>query len=57
VTGAEAIYLSGSQCLSIFHQDSPDSYTEIADIPANGGQTPSVKHFYERTGLLGRYSF
>ena len=44
------VYVSGSQGLSIFHQDSPDSYTEIADIPTNGGKTstyvPSVKQFY-----------
>jgi hypothetical protein len=44
------VYVSGSQGLSIFHQDSPDSYTEIADIPTNGGKTstyvPLVKQFY-----------
>ena len=44
------VYVSGSQGLSIFHQDSPDSYTEIADILTNGGKTsayvPSVKQFY-----------
>jgi hypothetical protein len=44
------VYVSGSQGLSIFHQDSPDCYTEIADIPTNGGKTstyvPSVKQFY-----------
>jgi hypothetical protein len=44
------VYVSGSQGLSVFHQDSPDSYTEIADIPTNGGKTstyvPSVKQFY-----------
>jgi hypothetical protein len=44
------LYVSGSQGLSIFHQDSPDSYTEIANIPTNGGKTstyvPSVKQFY-----------
>jgi hypothetical protein len=44
------VYISGSQGLSIFHQDSPDSYSEIADIPTNGGKTsvyvPSVKQFY-----------
>lgn len=44
------IYVSGTQGLSIFHQDSPDTYTEIADIPTNGGKTsvyvPSVKQFY-----------
>ena len=44
------VYISGSQGLSIFHQDSPDSYSEIADIPTNGGKTsvyvPAVKQFY-----------
>jgi len=44
------VYISGSQGLSIFHQDSPDSYNEIADIPTNGGKTsvyvPAVKQFY-----------
>jgi DNA-binding beta-propeller fold protein YncE len=33
------IYVSGIQGLSIFHQDSPDSYSEIANIPTNGGKT------------------
>lgn len=33
------LYISGSQGLSIFHQDSPDTYTEIADVPTNGGKT------------------
>ena len=44
------IYISGTQGLSIFHQDSPDMYTEMANIPTNGGKTsiyvPSVKQFY-----------
>jgi hypothetical protein len=44
------VYISGSQGLSIFHQDSPDSYSQIADIPTNGGKTsvyvPAVKQFY-----------
>jgi hypothetical protein len=44
------IYVSGTQGLSIFHQDSPDIYTDIADIPTNGGKTsfyvPQVKQFY-----------
>jgi len=30
------VYVSGTQGLSIFHQDSPDTYTDIADIPTNG---------------------
>jgi hypothetical protein len=33
------IYISGTQGLSIFHQDSADTYTEIANIPTNGGKT------------------
>jgi DNA-binding beta-propeller fold protein YncE len=33
------IYISGTQGLSVFHQDSPDSYTEILEIPTNGAKT------------------
>ena len=33
------LYVSGSQGLSIFHQDSPDSYTQLIDLPTNGGKT------------------
>jgi hypothetical protein len=44
------VYVSGTQGLSIFHQDSPDTYTDIAEIPTNGGKTsfyvPQVKQFY-----------
>lgn len=44
------IYISGTQGLSIFHQDSPDNYREIANIPTNGGKTsfyvPQLKQFY-----------
>jgi hypothetical protein len=44
------VYVSGTQGLSIFHQDSPDTYTNIADIPTNGGKTsfyvPQFKQFY-----------
>jgi hypothetical protein len=44
------VYISGTQGLSIFHQDSDDAYTDIADIPTNGGKTsfyvPQVKQFY-----------
>jgi hypothetical protein len=44
------LYISGSQGLSIFHQDTPDTYTEMANIPTNGGKTstyvPSVHQFY-----------
>jgi hypothetical protein len=44
------VYISGMQGLSIFRQDSPDVYTEIANIPTNGGKTsfyvPQLKQFY-----------
>lgn len=44
------VYISGSQGLSIFHQDSSDKYTLIAQIPTNGGKTshyvPQVGQFY-----------
>lgn len=33
------LYVSGSQGLSIYHQETPDSYTEVARIPTNGGKT------------------
>lgn len=36
---AKLLYVSGSQGLSIFHQDTPDRYTEIARLPTNGGKT------------------
>jgi hypothetical protein len=46
----QRIYVSGTQGLSIFHQDSPDNYTEIANIPTNGGKTsyyvPQVHQFF-----------
>jgi hypothetical protein len=44
------LYLSGSQGLSIIHQDTPDTYTEMANIPTNGGKTsiyvPQVGQFF-----------
>jgi DNA-binding beta-propeller fold protein YncE len=44
------VYISGTQGLSIFHQDSRDAYEEIANIPTNGGKTsfyvPQVGQFY-----------
>jgi len=44
------IYVSGTQGLSVFHQDSPDSYTEILRLPTNGAKTsflyPSLKLFF-----------
>ncbi|WP_446744200.1 YncE family protein [Silvibacterium acidisoli] len=36
---AKLLYVSGSQGLSIFQQENPDSYTEVARIPTNGGKT------------------
>jgi hypothetical protein len=46
----QRVYVSGTQGLSIFRQDSPDSYTEIANIPTNGGKTsyyvPQVNKFF-----------
>ena len=33
------VYISGSQGLSIFHQDSPDKYSELLNLPTNGGKT------------------
>jgi DNA-binding beta-propeller fold protein YncE len=46
----QRVYVSGTQGLSIFHQDSPDKYTEIANIPTNGGKTsyyvPQVHQFF-----------
>jgi hypothetical protein len=46
----QRVYVSGTQGLSIFHQDSPDNYTEIANIPTNGGKTsyyvPQVHQFF-----------
>jgi hypothetical protein len=44
------IYISGTQGLNIFHQDSTDKYSEIANIPTNGGKTsyyvPQVHRFF-----------
>jgi len=44
------IYISGTEGLSIFHQDTPDTYSEIANIPTNGGKTsyfvPQTHHFF-----------
>lgn len=44
------VYISGSQGLSIFRQDSPDKYTELLRIPTNGAKTsiyvPSEKLFF-----------
>jgi hypothetical protein len=46
----QRVYVSGTQGLSIFHQDSPDGYTEIASVPTNGGKTsyyvPQVNQFF-----------
>lgn len=44
------VYISGTQGLSVFHQDTPDTYSEIANIPTNGGKTsfyvPQVHRFF-----------
>lgn len=44
------VYISGTQGLSIFHQESPDTYVEIANIPTNGGKTsfyvPQTHQFF-----------
>lgn len=44
------IYVSGTQGLSVIHQDSPDKYTEMLRIPTNGAKTsrlvPSLQQFY-----------
>ncbi len=44
------VYISGTQGLSVFHQDTPDTYTDIANIPTNGAKTsiyvPSAHQFY-----------
>lgn len=44
------VYISGTEGLSIYHQDTPDTYSEIANIPTNGGKTsfyvPQVHRFF-----------
>ena len=44
------LYVSGTQGLNVFRQDSPDSYSMLANIPTNGAKTsyyvPSVHQFY-----------
>ncbi|MGO4213507.1 YncE family protein [Terriglobus sp. 2YAB30_2] len=44
------LYVSGTQGLSIYHQDTPDTYTEVTRIPTNGGKTsilvPQVGLFF-----------
>jgi hypothetical protein len=49
-SGDEAAVCLRFARLSIFHQDSPDKYTEIANIPTNGGKTstyvPAVNQFF-----------
>ena len=44
------IYISGTQGLSVIHQDSPDTYTEILRLPTNGAKTsifvPALHQFY-----------
>lgn len=45
------LYVSGSQGLSIYRQDTPNSYTEVARMPTNGGKTallvPQVGLFFD----------
>jgi DNA-binding beta-propeller fold protein YncE len=47
---AKRIYISGTQGLSIFHQDTEDTYTQLANIPTNGGKTsyfvPQLRRFF-----------
>lgn len=43
------LYVSGTQGLSIFHQDTPDNYSEVTRIPTNGGKTSTI------VPQLGRY--
>ncbi len=43
------LYVSGTQGLSVFHQDTPDKYTEITRIPTNGGKTST---FVPQVGLF-----
>ena len=44
------IYIAGSQGLTVLHQDSDDRYTQLAQIPTNGGKTalyvPQLKQLY-----------
>jgi hypothetical protein len=44
------VYISGTQGLSVFHQDSQDSYTEVLRLPTNGAKTsflyPSLNLFF-----------
>jgi hypothetical protein len=44
------IYISGTQGLEVFRQDSPDSYSILTNIPTNGAKTstyvPSVRRFF-----------
>ena len=44
------LYISGSEGLSIFRQDSPNHYTELLNLPTNGGKTstyvPSENRFF-----------
>ena len=44
------LYISGSQGLNVFRQDSPNKYTELVQVPTNGGKTstyvPSLRQLY-----------
>lgn len=39
---SKLLYVSGTQGLSIYHQDTPDTYTEVTRIPTNGGKTSTL---------------
>lgn len=39
---AKRLYVSGTQGLDVFHQDTPDTYTLLTDIPTNGAKTSTL---------------
>ena len=47
---SKRLYISGSEGLNVFHQDSPDTYTQLLNEPTNGGKTSTyvreVNQFY-----------
>jgi hypothetical protein len=47
---SKRIYVSGLGGLSVFHEDTPDHYTELLNLPTNGGKTseyvPSLHRFF-----------
>ena len=44
------VYIAGSQGLTVLHQDTKDRYTQLAQLPTNGGKTalyvPQLKQLY-----------